>query len=58
MADLAKCIYKQCPSRECCYRYMAITSRQNQEFGYFEEYRKGRDKCEWFWDMNMVVIVE
>jgi len=55
MIDIAKCNDKECKSREYCYRYMSIAKKDNQLYGYFNEYRGNEDKCSWFWNINMEV---
>lgn len=46
MGDFSMCSNQQCPSKEQCYRFMAIPSRF-QSYANFTP-KEGEDKCEYF----------
>lgn len=53
MADITKCINKECPLRAKCYRFNAPDSAIHQSVQKFEfKEVQGEVKCEWIWEME------
>jgi hypothetical protein len=51
MPDISMCLNKNCPSRFCCYRYMAKPSEFRQTYGGFTV-PEGKKKCDMFWSID------
>lgn len=51
MPDISMCSDKDCPSAECCYRFMATPSPFLQAYGKFNR-ENGASKCGHFWPVK------
>lgn len=51
MPDIAMCEGKDCPSKNKCYRYLAVPDQYRQAYMDFNARRQG-DKCDRFWPVD------
>ena len=51
MVDIAMCFDNNCPSRNCCYRFVATPNPFWQTYSSFYRYAED-DKCRDFWPME------
>ena len=52
MADICKCEGIDCPLKEKCYRFVALSSEFHQSYFAEVPYNKEDNKCEYFWDIK------
>lgn len=50
MADISKCMGRNCERRETCYRYTAPENQYRQSYTFFDDDPK---KCEHYWPIEV-----
>ena len=51
MPDISMCTNEKCPSKEKCYRFMAVPSDWRQSYSEWKP-KEGEDKCDGFWEIQ------